>query len=108
MCTGPSWVGMRDNTTRANCTFPSGAFQSWAATAVTIDVSCCRRPAINRNAGATNTSNETMALTGFPGRVKTGMAAPPRTPKPCGMPGCIATLSKRIVATLDSTSLTMS
>ena len=53
------------------------------------------RPAIRRSAGATNTSKETMALTGLPGSVKTGVSSSPRTPNPCGLPGCIATWSKR-------------
>src|SRR5450759_4464691 len=99
---------LRESTTRANWTLPSGAFQSWAATAVTRGDSCWARPAISLRAGATNTSNETIALTGLPGRVNTGTSSSPRTPKPCGMPGYIATLSKRTVPTRESTSLTVS
>ena len=37
--------------------------------------------------------NDTYALTGLPGRVKIGGPARARSvPKPCGIPGCIATL----------------
>ena len=38
------------------------------------------------------TSNDTSALTGLPGSVMIGCAAD-RVPAPCGMPGCIATLT---------------
>ena len=49
-----------------------------------------------------------MALTGLPGSVNTGVWSSPRTPKPWGLPGCIATWSKDIVPTRESTSLTVS
>ena len=44
-----------------------------------------------RSAGRTNTSNDTSALTGLPGTVTIGV--PATRPAPCGMPGCIATLT---------------
>ena len=54
------------------------------------------RPA-SRSAGRTNTSNDTNELTGLPGSVKIGVPSAPTVPKPCGIPGCIATLSNRTV-----------
>ena len=65
-------------------------------------------PSIRRSAGRTKTSNDTYALTGLPGSVKIGVASGPTVPKPCGMPGCIATLSNSTVPSRDSTSLTTS
>ena len=49
------------------------------------------RPCSASSAGRTNTSNDTAALTGFPGRPNSSIP-PSVTPKPCGLPGCIATL----------------
>jgi len=47
-------------------------------------------PAIARSVGATNSSNESCALTGLPGKPITGM--PRYAPVACGPPGCMATL----------------
>ena len=47
-----------------------------------------------RIAGRTKTSKDTSALTGLPGSPKNGTRPRPSVPKPCGMPGCIATRSK--------------
>ena len=44
-----------------------------------------------RSGDRMNTSNDTRALTGLPGSVMIGV--PATTPAPCGMPGCIATLT---------------
>ena len=60
-----------------------------------------------RSAGATKTWNDTSALTGFPGSVKTGTRSSPSTPKPCGIPAAsrpCRTASSRP----ESTSLTVS
>ena len=59
-----------------------------------------------RITGRTNTSNETNALTGLPGRVKIGVASGPIVPKPCGMPGLHRHLVERDGAEPASTSLT--
>ena len=48
-------------------------------------------PIAARMAGRTNTSNDTIELTGLPGSVTTG--TPSNRPAPCGIPGCIATLA---------------
>ena len=42
------------------------------------------------------------------GSVAMGTASSPRTPKPCGIPGCIATLTNSTVPILDRTALTVS
>ena len=46
-------------------------------------------------AGSTNTSKETYDDTGLPGSVKIGVPSSPTMPKPCGLPGCIATPPNR-------------
>src|SRR5690606_22510123 len=46
-------------------------------------------PASLRSIGRANTSNETIALTGLPGKLSTG--TPSTTVSPCGPPGCTAT-----------------
>lgn len=69
------------------------------------------RPESSRRAGATKTSKETRALTGLPGSVKIGTRrspSPQRVPKPWGLPGCIATWSKRTVPSCESAALTAS
>ena len=66
------------------------------------------RPVSLCNAGTTNISKETYAETGLPGRVKIGVASSPTTPKPCGLPGCIATSRNSTVPSPLSTSLTTS
>ena len=48
-------------------------------------------PIIRRIAGSTNTSKEMYDETGLPGSVKIGVSSSPTVPKPCGLPGCIAT-----------------
>ena len=48
-------------------------------------------PSSVRSAGSTNISKETYDETGLPGSVKIGVSSSPTTPKPCGLPGCIAT-----------------
>ena len=58
-------------------------------------------------AGRTKSRNETNALTGLPGRVKTGVPPKPIRPKPCGMPGCMATL-RNLMANEPSAALTTS
>ena len=63
---------------------------------------------MRRIAGSTNTSNETYDETGLPGSVKIGVASSPTNPKPCGLPGCIATSPNETVPSSDSTSLTTS
>ena len=45
-----------------------------------------------RSGARMNTSKDTRALTGFPGSVTMGVCA--TWPAPCGMPGCMATLTK--------------
>ena len=65
-------------------------------------------PSILRITGRTKTSKETYALTGLPGSVKIGVESGPITPKPCGLPGCIATWSNSTVPSRLSTSLTTS
>ena len=52
--------------------------------------------------------NDTYALTGLPGRVKIGVRSGPSMPKPCGIPGCMATLRNVIVPSLDRAALTTS
>ena len=47
-----------------------------------------------RSAGRTNTSNDTYEDTGLPGSAKSGTRRSPTRPKPCGLPGCIATWTK--------------
>ena len=47
-------------------------------------------------------------LTGLPGSAKIGVLSGPMVPKPCGLPGCMATCSNRTVPSRDSTSLTTS
>ena len=87
--------------TLENSILPSTELQGSAATAGTYPggQALSGRPAIARSAGATKTWKETRALTGLPGRVKTGTRSSPRTPKPWGMPGRIATLSNCMVPT---------
>src|SRR4051794_23527099 len=60
---------------------------------MTTGRSGCGWPSAARNAGRTNTSNDTSELTGLPGSVTTG-TPPSSLPAPCGPPGCIATLPK--------------
>ncbi len=75
------------------------------------------RPMSARIAGRTNSSKETYEDTGLPGRASRGVWSGPTVPKPCGLPGCIASLRKSIrppsgsssaVPTEDSASLTTS
>ena len=40
--------------------------------------------------GRTNSSKETYELTGLPGSASSGVRSGPIGPKPCGLPGCIA------------------
>jgi len=49
-----------------------------------------------------------MALTGFPGRVKSGVLSGPTRPKPCGIPGCMAILRNVTVPKSCSAALTTS
>jgi hypothetical protein len=65
-----------------------------------------RTPESARRTGRTKTSNDTIELTGLPGSVKIG--TPSIVPKPCGIPGCIATLANRTVPSAVRTSLTVS
>jgi hypothetical protein len=48
------------------------------------------------------------AETGLPGRVKIGVSSGPITPKPWGIPGCMATLVNSTVPSRLSVSLTTS
>ena len=63
---------------------------------------------MRRSTGRTNISNETKADTGLPGSVKIGVLSGPIVPKPCGIPGCIATRSNETVPMRPSASLTTS
>src|SRR5919202_902995 len=96
----------RASVARAYCRRPAGADHPTVAAASTRGRCHPSTPSTARRAGRTNTSNDTIELTGLPGSVKTGV--PPIVPNPCGMPGCIATLSKRTVPRAVSTSLTVS
>ena len=87
---------------------PAGEVIASVATAVTRGRSSGSAPSIRRSAGRTNTSKLTSADTGLPGRPKTGVLSGPIVPKPCGIPGCMPTLSNCTVPTLESTSLTTS
>ena len=49
------------------------------------------RPMSVRIAGRTNTVKEMYAETELPGSVTIGVLFGPISPKPCGLPGCIAT-----------------
>ena len=69
---------------------PGGLSIRSSATAWTVARCRLRLPSSLRIAGRTNTSNDTSALTGLPGRQKIGTRSP-RWPKPCGLPGCMAT-----------------
>ena len=58
-----------------------------------------------------NTSKDTSALTGLPGRVMIGMLPPLGVgirPQPCGIPGCMATLTNSTLGLRLSASLTTS
>ena len=66
------------------------------------------KPASSRSAGRTNTSNETYADTGLPGSANSGVSSGPIVPKPCGIPGCMATRVNSTVPLRPSTSLTVS
>ena len=60
------------------------------------------RPIIRRRAGRRRRGTRRRTLTGLPGRVNTGTLSSPSTPKPCGMPGRIATLSNSHGPSRDS------
>jgi hypothetical protein len=62
--------GPRRTRTRANWTFSFGPDTSVSSLAVTSGRYRVRRPIIFRSAGRTNTSNDTKAETGLPGRPK--------------------------------------
>jgi hypothetical protein len=55
------------------------------------------RPCWASKGGATKRQSDTDALAGFPGSMKTAMPDGPAVPKPCGMPGCMATSRKVFV-----------
>ena len=61
-----------------------------------------------RITGRTNASNETNALTGLPGSMIIGIRSSPISPKPCGLPGCMATWAKSHSPSSGITALTMS
>ncbi len=63
-------------------------------------------PRILASAGFTYSTKETYEETGLPGNVKIGTRRSPSSPKPWGMPGCMATFSNRTVPSGDSASLT--
>ena len=61
-----------------------------------------------RITGRTKASNETKALTGLPGSMIIGVRSSPIRPKPCGLPGCIATEVNSQAPSSGITCLTMS
>ena len=94
--------------TRRKERLPGGDVSASVVMARTRGRSTGVAPSIVRSAGRTKASKLTSALTGLPGRPKTGVESGPMVPKPCGIPGCIATLSNRTVPSRESTSFTTS
>ena len=80
---------------RRNCRLPRGEVSASLSTAGRRGRSGSGRPMAVRSAGRMNTSNDTSALTGLPGSVTIVAPAPfvRKRPMPCGIPGCIATLT---------------
>ena len=81
---------------------------AWVSRALTCGRDHGVRPIILRSAGSTNSSKERYADTGLPGSVKIGTRACPTCPKPCGLPGCIATGPNQTVPSGRSAAFTTS
>ena len=76
----------------ANCRLPGGEVSVSVSTAIRRGRSGRGSPMAARSGDRMNTSKDTSALTGLPGSVTIGV--PAACPDPCGMPGCMATLTK--------------
>ena len=81
---------------------------AWVSVASTVGRAYGSRPIIRRSAGSTNISKEMNDETGLPGSVKIGVSSSPTTPKPWGLPGCMATPPNHTVPGGVSASLTTS
>ena len=108
--TGATWAPRPSisNSPRTNCRFPGAEEKPWEVIARTSGRRYGSRPIIRRIAGTTKTSKETYDDTGLPGSVKIGVASSPTTPKPCGLPGCMATSPNSTVPSSTRASFTTS
>ena len=81
---------------------------AWVSRIGTVGRESGLSPIIARSAGSTNSSKDRYDETGLPGSVKIRVSSSPTVPKPCGLPGCIATGPNQTVPSGASASLTTS